>query len=306
MDTININPRTYAFRNALEARYFLSEQQINRALSFCYYHQNDFPIAMHSHEFFEINIVIEGTGIHYIENNSFQIKRGDFFIIPPDTRHGYSETTPLNIFHIILSNKFMTKYNDELKHIDNYALLFNVEPNLRIKNNIKLLSHISSNEFMFFNNEITKLYDLNNADNLNETVKSIKTLNLICNLSSIAITRIKPAAYSQIDVQTILKILSFIDNNYDSKITLKDLCKLSNMSRSSLLYQFNLLCSCSPYEYLLSVRIENAIKLLTTNEYQITDIAQKCGFYDSSHFTKYFVAKTGFLPKDYRNAHAKK
>ncbi|MFQ9739085.1 MAG: AraC family ligand binding domain-containing protein [Christensenellaceae bacterium] len=33
---------------------------------------------MHSHEFYEINIIAEGTGRHYIENNSYPITSGDF------------------------------------------------------------------------------------------------------------------------------------------------------------------------------------------------------------------------------------
>ena len=259
---------------------------------------------MHSHEFYEINIIAEGTGLHYIENNSYPITSGDFFIIPPNVRHGYSEKNNLNIFHIILSDKFFLRYRDELRSMHGFSLLFNIEPRLRAKSNLKIFPNISANDFMFFLSEIGKLYKLNQStDNMHETEKCIKTLNLICEFSGI-VTSNKYGAddHSSIDIRQITKVLSYIDNNYNCKITLKDLCRLSNMSRSTLLSQFHTLCNCSPTEYMQSVRIDNAKKMLADSDLSIATIAQECGFYDSSHFTKAFFQKTNLLPKDYRGS----
>ena len=81
--SINIqNNYIYSFQKALDANYFLSEEQKKQVMLFCYFHKNDFPIQMHSHEFYEINIIAEGTGLHYIENNSYPITSGDFFHHP--------------------------------------------------------------------------------------------------------------------------------------------------------------------------------------------------------------------------------
>ncbi|MFQ7077513.1 MAG: helix-turn-helix transcriptional regulator [Christensenellaceae bacterium] len=92
--------------------------------------------------------------------------------------------------------------------------------------------------------------------------------------------------------------MSYIDNNYNCKITLNDLCRLSNMSRSTLLSQFHTLCNCSPTEYIQSVRIDNAKKMLAIPIFPSLQL-QECGFYDSSHFTKTF-SKDAFASKDYR------
>ena len=304
MNPVNKTSRIYVydFPAALSARYFISAEQIDNVLSFCYYHKNDFPIQLHTHKFYEINIITEGTGVHHVENNSFPVKQGDFFIIPPNTKHGYSETSSLNIFHLLLSDKFLEKYNDELKALRGYALLFNIEPKLRVKNNLKIFPNIPSSTFMFLNSEIAKLHKINREEMLSETKKSIKTLNLILELSSIVTSdNFSSTKRSIIDVNQISNVLSYIDNNYNEKITLNDLCKISNMSRSTLLHHFNLACSCSPSDYLLSVRLENATKLLENTELAIATIAQECGFFDSSHFTKFFYQKKGILPKDYRN-----
>ena len=303
--SVNIqNNYIYHFGEALDANYFLSGEQKKQVMSFCYFHKNDFPIHMHSHEFYEINIITEGFGTHYIENNSFSISSGDFFIIPPNIRHGYSEKSNLNIFHIILSDKFFTRYRDDLRSLHGFSLLFNIEPQLRAKSNLKIFPTISTSDFMFFLSEIGKLYKLNQAtDAMHETEKCIKTLNLICEFANIVTSnKYGTKTHSFIDIQQITTVLSYIDNNYGSKITLQDLCKLSNMSRSTLLNQFNAMCNCSPTEYIQSVRIDNARKLLADSDLSIATIAQECGFYDSAHFTRTFFQKTNLLPKEYRNS----
>ena len=73
----------------------------NTSIRKAYYHKDDYPINMHSHNFYEINIVVEGNGVHYIEDNLCLAKPGDVFAIPPKNRHGYWSENDLNIFHLL-------------------------------------------------------------------------------------------------------------------------------------------------------------------------------------------------------------
>lgn len=54
-------------------------------------------------------------------------------------------------------------------------------------------------------------------------------------------------------------------------------------------------------QYVLNCRIELAQKALIHSEKSISDIAQSCGFYDSSHFSNTFLKETGMLPSVYRD-----
>lgn len=53
-------------------------------------------------------------------------------------------------------------------------------------------------------------------------------------------------------------------------------------------------------EYLLQLRIDESKFLLRQHSLTITEIAQRSGFYDSSHFSKYFRRYTGLTPIQYR------
>jgi AraC-like DNA-binding protein len=53
-------------------------------------------------------------------------------------------------------------------------------------------------------------------------------------------------------------------------------------------------------EYLKSIRLQNAKKMLRSNELNITQVAQLCGFNSSSYFTKSFREVFGETPKEFR------
>lgn len=56
----------------------------------------------------------------------------------------------------------------------------------------------------------------------------------------------------------------------------------------------------SPLNYLINIRISEAIKLLKKKDVSITDIALDTGFYSSQHFSTTFKKLTGFTPGEFR------
>ncbi len=56
----------------------------------------------------------------------------------------------------------------------------------------------------------------------------------------------------------------------------------------------------SPLNYLINIRISEAIKLLKNKNIPITEIALDTGFYSSQHFSTTFKKLTGFTPGEFR------
>lgn len=56
----------------------------------------------------------------------------------------------------------------------------------------------------------------------------------------------------------------------------------------------------SPINYLINIRISEAIKLLKRQGVSITDIALDTGFYSSQHFSTTFKKLTGYTPGEFR------
>jgi AraC-like DNA-binding protein len=56
----------------------------------------------------------------------------------------------------------------------------------------------------------------------------------------------------------------------------------------------------SPLNYLINIRISEAIKLLKKQNVNVTDIALDIGFYSSQHFATTFKKLTGYTPSEFR------
>lgn len=59
----------------------------------------------------------------------------------------------------------------------------------------------------------------------------------------------------------------------------------------------------SPINYLINIRIAEAIKLLKRADISLTDIALDTGFYSSQHFSTTFKRLTGYTPSEFRKNH---
>jgi AraC-like DNA-binding protein len=56
----------------------------------------------------------------------------------------------------------------------------------------------------------------------------------------------------------------------------------------------------SPLNYLINIRISEAIRLLKKADVNVTDIALDTGFYSSQHFSTTFKKLTGYTPSQFR------
>ncbi|MCF0115458.1 MAG: helix-turn-helix transcriptional regulator [Erysipelotrichaceae bacterium] len=100
--------------------------------------------------------------------------------------------------------------------------------------------------------------------------------------------------------------LSYIEQHYSEDITLEDLASSAHLSKSECLRCFKSALTTTPYQYLLEYRLSIASELLLNSDDTITQISQKVGFNQVSHFGKLFKEKTQMTPKAYRNYYRKK
>lgn len=56
----------------------------------------------------------------------------------------------------------------------------------------------------------------------------------------------------------------------------------------------------SLHKYILNIRISNALEMLESGSYSVSQVASKCGFGDIQHFSHAFKATTGKSPSNYK------
>ena len=95
----------------------------------------------------------------------------------------------------------------------------------------------------------------------------------------------------------LVKIIE--ENIMDSTLIIDDLAEKMNVSRSMLYRKINQLTNQSPTEFVRSVRLNRAKKLLTQTSYNVSEISEKVGFSDARYFSQSFKKQFGISPKQY-------
>ncbi len=282
-------------------------EKLETTYTITYFHNGSenypFPLDLHSHTFYEINIITQGKGVQF-QRERLGVKRGNVFILPPDITHGYCDATDdFNIFHLLISPSFLQRYHAELNAFPGYKMLFKT---------LSVIPHASLKDFAFYLNpkqmtEIEKIIDslisLNQSKYKGKEVqRNALALYLIGRLCEYVYTPIKESVKTTVhsDSSSVLHSLEYIQKHYMEKLSIQKLSEIALMSRSSYLRHFKALCKCTPQDVITNTRINIAIQLLDSSNLSLTQIAQECGFSDSAHFTRVFHQKTGRLPSDYK------
>ena len=100
----------------------------------------------------------------------------------------------------------------------------------------------------------------------------------------------------------VLEAQRYIDAHFTEELTMDELARHAFLSPSYLSHAFREWTGYSPKQYILLSRIALARELLTTTDYDVADVAGRCGFGDVSNFIRYFKKETGSTPGRYRRS----
>ena len=98
--------------------------------------------------------------------------------------------------------------------------------------------------------------------------------------------------------------MRFIDENYSSKIHIKDICSKLGCSKSTLLTSFKGEYGITVMEYAESKRMEHAEYLLLESSCSVKEIAFSSGFADVEYFSRCFKKRHGMPPGTWRRENA--
>lgn len=99
----------------------------------------------------------------------------------------------------------------------------------------------------------------------------------------------------------IAKIISYIKNNFNEKLKIKDLAENYDMSESSLYQHFKTITTMSPIQFQKQLRLEEAKQLLSLRNIEIGEVAFQVGYKSFSQFSREFSKMYGMSPKTFIN-----
>lgn len=98
----------------------------------------------------------------------------------------------------------------------------------------------------------------------------------------------------------LLYARTFMDENYNQKISVEELADMAGYSYHHFRHLFKKRFGVSPIHYLMDKRLEKARSLLRYTELSVTSVAMECGFSNDAQFCTIFKREIGETPRAFR------
>jgi AraC-like DNA-binding protein len=100
--------------------------------------------------------------------------------------------------------------------------------------------------------------------------------------------------------QTFTKLEETLRQNLAHQWTVEEMAALIGLGTTAFSEKVKNYTGFSPLNYLINIRISEAIKMLKKQGINVTTIALETGFYSSQHFSTTFKKLTGYTPIEFR------
>lgn len=100
--------------------------------------------------------------------------------------------------------------------------------------------------------------------------------------------------------QAFLKLENTLRQNLSHQWTVEEMAALVGLGLTAFTEKVKSFTGFSPLNYLINIRISEAIRLLKRRDVNVTNIALETGFYSSQHFSTTFKKLTGYTPSQFR------
>jgi AraC-like DNA-binding protein len=248
-------------------------------------------------ESIRIYYVIDGKFEWSIDDRSYVLYPGDLAIIRPGQRFGGSkgfmdigtlcwvwigiERTDQNRRMVL--GKWSGLSETESLTISNILQLNNTNVLARVKEAFVILQTIKE--------ELTQ----------KEVGYSTRVNQLLDELLILIVRQATRQSNSRRDFpQTFTKLEETLRQNLAHQWTVEEMAALMGLGTTAFSEKVKNFTGFSPLNYLINIRVSEAIKLLRKHEVSVTTIALETGFYSSQHFSTTFKKLTGYTPIEFR------
>ena len=233
-------------------------------------------LSSHYHDHYEIYLLTKGNVRYFVDERIYDLSEGDVVFIPPHVIHKTATLMNKGAERLLIAftNEFIM-YPPSDKIFSCFDVCYFKNP--PVKDLIEKAAEEYFNKDRYSEDLIAGyireiLVKLRRSMDINNPDKSSENNSIIQNA------------------------VHYISKNYSNDISLSELAKKFAISESHFSRQFKAYTGFGLNEYISTVRVKNAEKLLVTTKLPVTEIAQNCGFNSSSYFAAVFKKVRGVSP----------
>lgn len=246
--------------------------------------QGAFP--EHHHDFHEIVLVEQGTGIHVFNGQPQTLCGGCVCFIRDHDRHLYEQTDNLHLTNVLYRSpeafRFLCGLRDLLPQESegDYPALWRINNTLMAQAKALIAQLPPSSPTFSLQQQ---------AEQELRFMQLLVLLRQGCSMQQ-----------DNSQESRLRHLLDWLNDHYSEEIDWDELANRFSLSLRTLHRQMKQQTGNAPQRYLNRVRLLHSRHLLRHSDMRITDIAFQCGFGDSNHFSTLFKREFGYAPRNVR------
>ena len=251
----------------------------------------DYPI--HCHPEYEINLVMNTSGIRVVGDDEEAFDELDLVMTGPFVPHVWKSELVTN--HVIT-----IQFSSDL-------LSFQMI-NKRLFMPIRQLLIDSMQGLHFYGPEAERIrneiVEITRMQGFQPATKFLNILNLLAYAPRRKLVSNMYESENLVNSsksRRITKACKYIEENISQKISLSDVAMLVNMSDSAFSHFFKKKTGISFITYVNNLRVAKACDLLASTSLSASEICYDCGFNNKSNFIRIFTKRKNMTPIEYRN-----
>lgn len=246
---------------------------------------SDYPL--HQHDFFEIEFVLSGGGTHYLNGHAYTLQRGSAYFLNRNDFHQITLEKPTDFLTLMFSDHWISE-----------DLLFRVLPSEadlqclleeEMLNDLLSITTLIQQEY-----QEARPYWESSIRNLNEylLLRLMRCFD-VPNLFADACKRSDPVS----------KAILYLNNHFRESPTLSAVAEVVNHNSTYFSELFHKSTGQSYVQYVNTLKLNYACKLLAFTDQSITGISAASGFRTYSSFAAAFRQAFGCSAYAFRHAH---
>ncbi len=232
-------------------------------------------LKSHSHDRFHLNLITKGSLKVITKDGTLTVTEGNAYIMPPGVKHELVSENGYSQIGMDL-NDILDK-NDIVQHVRDICKGKATKVKM---GNVKLTEYIS---------------DKNLLDS-----SSMSKLKYISLMTTLLLLIIENAQKKDEDENFRTQFIEAAKKYAAKGVNLDELCKEFNFSKTHIERLSKKEFGCSAIKYIEHLRFLNICSLLTNTTKKLSEIAEECGFCDSSHLSVFFKKHCGKTPAKFR------
>ena len=255
---------------------------------FHYYDRSKRDVDLHHHDFYEIYFFVGGRVEYRVEGKSYTLQNGDLLLISPGVFHQpvVEQDVPYERYVLWIQRNYLSRfveYGTDLTGCFGPAAVL-LQPTSYQRSTLSMLMEMLLKESTG-NRFGSELY----CHGL--------FLQLMTEINRMA-QRSPQAGGMAEEPELIGRVLAYISDHFNEKITLQTLADKFYVSKYHLSHEFSAQVGTSVYRYIILKRLLSAREQIAAGVAP-SEVYQNCGFQDYANFYRAFKTEYGISPKEF-------